>query len=104
MYLFSHQNSLTHYPSKRLKHHDIVKEKFVKQYSNNFSDTVNTIEYLLICLDCKYQTPYGYLWFAICDGREHVLTSEHKQVTITEIIWQNDKALEILRIEIKSVV
>jgi hypothetical protein len=26
----------------------------------------------------------GYLWFAICDGREHVLTSEHKQVTITD--------------------
>ena len=44
-----------------------------------------------MCLDCKYQTSYGYLWFAICDGREHVLTSEHKQVTITEIIWQNDK-------------
>src|SRR5205823_5984378 len=70
--------------------------------SNNSSDTVNTIEYLLICLDCKYKTPYGYLWFAICDGREHVLTSKHKQVTITEINWQNDKALEILRIEIKS--
>ena len=52
---------------------------------------------LLICLECKHQTPYGYLWFAICYGREHVLTSEHKQVTITEIIWQNDKA-EILRI------
>jgi hypothetical protein len=70
--------------------------------SINSSDTVNTIEYLSMCLDCKYQTPYGYLWFAICDGREHVLTSEHKQVTITEINWQNDKALEILRIEIKS--
>ncbi|MGA7043897.1 MAG: hypothetical protein WBY71_09535 [Nitrososphaeraceae archaeon] len=26
----------------------------------------------------------------------------YKQVTITEIIWQNGKALEILRIEIKS--
>jgi hypothetical protein len=70
--------------------------------SNNSSDKVNTIEYLLICLDCKCQTPYGYLWFAICDGREHVLTSEHKQVTITELNWQNDKALEIVRIEIKS--
>jgi hypothetical protein len=55
---------------------------------------------LLICLECKHQTPY--FWFAICEGREHVLTSEHKQVTITEINWQNDKALEILRIEIKS--
>ena len=31
-----------------------------------------------------------------------MLTSEHKQVTITEIIWQNDKALGIVRIEIKS--
>jgi hypothetical protein len=70
--------------------------------SNNSSDTVNTIEYLLICLDCKYQTPYGYLWFAVCDARDHVLTSEHHQVTITEIVWQNDKALEILKIEIKS--
>ncbi len=75
--------------------------EILQAYSNNSSDTVNTIEYLLICLDCKYQTPYGYLWFAICDAREHVLTREHKQVTITEI-WQNDKALEILRIEIKS--
>lgn len=27
---------------------------------------------------------------------------EYKQVTITEIFWQNGKALEILRIEIKS--
>jgi len=70
--------------------------------SNNSSNTVNTIEYLLICLDCKYQTPYGYLWFAVCDARDHVLTSEHHQVTITEIVWQNDKALEILKIEIKS--
>jgi len=70
--------------------------------SNNSSEPENTIEYLLICLDCKHQTPYRYLWFAICDGREHVLTREHKQVTITEIVWQNDKALEILKIEIKS--
>jgi hypothetical protein len=70
--------------------------------NNNSSHIVNTIEYLFICLDCKHQTPYGYLWFAICDGREHVLTSKHKQVAITEIIWQNDKALEILRIVIKS--
>ena len=65
-------------------------------------NTITTIEYLLSCIECKHQTPYCYLWFAICDGREHVLTSEHKQVTITEIIWQNDKALEILKIEIKS--
>jgi hypothetical protein len=57
---------------------------------------------LLICLECKHQTPYGYLWFAICDGREHVLTSGHKLVTISEIVWQNDsKAVEIIRIEIK---
>jgi hypothetical protein len=27
--------------------------------SNNPSDAVNIIEYLLICLDCKHQTPYG---------------------------------------------
>jgi hypothetical protein len=67
-------------------------------------NTITTIEYLLSCIECKHQTPYGYLWFAICDGREHVLTSEHKQVTITEIIWQNDKALEIIRIEIKLMV
>ena len=58
-------------------------------------NTITTIEYLLSCMECKSQTPYGYLWFAIYDGREHVLTSEHKQVTITEINWQNDKALEI---------
>jgi hypothetical protein len=42
------------------------------------SNIANTVECLLICLDCKNQTPYGYLWFAICDGREHVLTSKHK--------------------------
>jgi hypothetical protein len=75
--------------------------EILQAYSNNSSDTVNTIEYLLICLDCKYQTPYSYLWLAICDGREHVLTSKHKIVTITEIVWQNDKASEILRIQIK---
>src|SRR5919108_695200 len=50
--------------------------------NNNTSNIVHTIEYLLICLDCKHQTSYGYLWFAICDGREHVLTSGHKLVTI----------------------
>jgi hypothetical protein len=60
----------------------------VETYNNSASDIGNTIEYLSICLDCKYQTPYGYLWFAICDGREHVLTTKHKHVTITEIIWQ----------------
>ena len=35
---------------------------------------------------------------------EHVLTTKHKHVTITEIIWQNDKALERLRIEINSTI
>lgn len=45
-----------------------------------------------------------YLWFAISDGREHVLTTKHKHVTITEIMWQNDKALERLRIEINSTI
>ena len=45
-----------------------------------------------------------YLWSAIPDGREHVLTNKHKQVTITEIMWQNDKALERLRIEINSTI
>jgi hypothetical protein len=74
----------------------------IRKDNNSNSNVVSTIEYVLICLDCKYQTPYGYLWFAICDGREHVLTSKHKIVTITEIIWQNDKALEILQIQIKS--
>jgi hypothetical protein len=63
---------------------------------------ITTIEYLLSCIECEHQTPYAYLWFAVQDGREHVLTSEHKQVTITEINWQNEKALEILRIDIKS--
>lgn len=67
----------------------------------SFSNIIATIEYLLICLDCKHQTPYSYLWFAICDGREHVLTSGHKLVTISEIVWQNEQALEIIRIEIK---
>ena len=42
--------------------------------SNNSSNTVNTIEYLLICLDCKYQTPYAYLWFAICDGNRNKIS------------------------------
>ena len=74
----------------------------IRKGNNSNSNVVSIIEYILICLDCKYQTPYGYLWFAICDGREHVLTSKHKIVTITEIIWQNDKALEILQIQIKS--
>ena len=63
---------------------------------------ITTIEYLLSCIECEHQTPYGYLWFAVQDGREHVLTSGHKLVTIYEMVWQNDKALEILKIEIKS--
>jgi hypothetical protein len=79
-----------------------LKYEILPACSNNSSNTVNTIEYLLICLDCKYQTPYGYPSFAVCDARDHVLTSEHNQVTISEITWHNDKTLEILRIEIKS--
>jgi hypothetical protein len=67
----------------------------------NSSNTVTTLEYLLICVECKHQTGYGYLWFAIQDGREHVLFSGHKLVTISEIVWQDDEALEILRIDIK---
>ena len=72
--------------------HNITPEPITKDTKKiaGSSNIITTIEYLLICLDCKYQTPYGYLWFAVCDGREHVLTRDHKQVTITEIIWQND--------------
>ena len=35
--------------------------KILQARSNNPSESVNTIEYLLICLDCKYQTSYAYL-------------------------------------------
>jgi len=55
------------------------------------SNTFTTIEYLLICIECQYQTGYDYLWFAIQDGREHVLSSGHKSVTISEIVWQDNK-------------
>jgi hypothetical protein len=79
-----------------------ISAKMIRKDNNNLCNVIGTIEYVLICLDCKYQTPCGYLWFAICDRREHVLTSKHKIVTITEIIWQNDKASGILRIQIKS--
>jgi hypothetical protein len=65
------------------------------------SNTVTTLEYLLICKECQHQTGYGYLWFAIQDGREHVLSSGHKLVTISEIVWQDDEASEIIRINIK---
>jgi hypothetical protein len=78
-----------------------IPTRMVRNCINNLCNVISTIEYVLICLDCKYQTPYSYLWLAICDGREHVLTSKHKIVTITEIVWQNDKASEILRIQIK---
>jgi hypothetical protein len=62
--------------------------------------TFTTVEYLLGCIECKHQTGYGYLWFAIQDGREHVIDSGHKSVTISEIMWQEDKLLEIIRIDI----
>ena len=65
--------------------------------------TITTIEYLLSCIECKHQTPYGYLWFAIQDGREHVLTRGHKSVTISEIIWEENKALENIHMDIKLV-
>jgi hypothetical protein len=90
------------------EHYDIgtggLDHEVVEKYNNSTSDIINTIEFLLICLDCKHQTPYGYLWFAISDGREHVLTTKHKHVTITEIRWQNNKALKRLRIEINSTI
>jgi hypothetical protein len=54
-----------------------VDREVIETDNNSASDIVNTIEFLLICLDCKHQTPYGYLWFARCDGREHVLISSH---------------------------
>ena len=71
--------------------------------NKNMSATITTIEYLLSCIKCKHQTPYGYLWFAIQDAREHVLTSGHKLVTISEIMWEEDKALENIHIDIKLV-
>jgi hypothetical protein len=74
-----------------------------KTTTYNSSTTITTIEYLLSCIKCKYQTGYSYLWFSIQDGREHVLTSGHKLVTISEIIWEEDKALEIIQIDIKLV-
>jgi hypothetical protein len=65
--------------------------------------TITTIEYLLSCIECKHQTSYGYLWFAIQDGKDHVLTRGHKSVTISEIIWEEDKALENIHMDIKLV-
>jgi hypothetical protein len=44
---------------------------------------------------------HGYLWFAVHDRREHALSSRHKSVTISEIVWQKDKAFQIIRIDIK---
>lgn len=82
---------------------DITKIKNIDKISN-YSNIITTIEYLLICMECQHQTGYAYLWFAIQDGREHVLTSRHKLVTISEIVWEKDKALEIIRIDIKLLV
>ena len=65
--------------------------------------TITTIEYLLSCIECKHQTSYDYLWFAIQDGKDHVLTRGHKSVTISEIIWEEDKALENIQMDIKLV-
>ena len=64
---------------------------------------ITILEYLLSCRGCKTQTPYGYLWFAIQDGREHVLTSGHKFATISQIVWEENKALAIIKIDIKLV-
>jgi hypothetical protein len=63
-----------------------------------------TIVYLVTCLDCDEHNPigyYSYLSFATNNGREHALSSSHKLVTISEIICDNDKALESIRIDIK---
>jgi hypothetical protein len=71
---------------------------------NSYSTVISTIEYLLACMECDEHHHigyYGYLSFAVQDGREHVLTTRHKLVTISEIVWDNDKALEIIRIDIK---
>jgi hypothetical protein len=64
---------------------------------------ITILEYLLSCRGCCAQTPYGYLWFAIQDGREHVLTSGHKFATISQIVWEENKALAIIKIDIKLV-
>lgn len=55
-----------------------IPAKMIRKGNNSNSNVVSIIQYVLICLDCKYQTPYGYLWIAICEGREHVLTSNIK--------------------------
>jgi hypothetical protein len=51
----------------------------------------------------QYYQNLPYLWFAIQDGRDHILSSGNKLVTISEIIWEEDKALEIIQIDIKLV-
>jgi hypothetical protein len=87
----------TTYDSYTLR--DTINKDTNKEKSS--SNTFIAIEYLLMCIECQHQTGYGYLWFAIQDGREHVISSGHKSVTISEIVWQEDKALEIIRIDIK---
>jgi hypothetical protein len=65
-----------------------VKDIIIKDINKvrKSSNTVTTLEYLLVCIECQHQTGYGYLWFAIQDGREHVLSSGHKLVTISEVV------------------
>ena len=84
-------------------HVNKVRDNLGKTTENNMSATITTIEYILSCIECKHQTEYGYLWFAIQDAREHVLTSRHKLVAIPEIIWEEDKASEIIHMDIKLV-
>jgi hypothetical protein len=55
-----------------------IRDTVIKEFNKGkriSSEMFTTIEYLLICIECQHQTGYGYLWFAIQDGREHVLSS-----------------------------
>ena len=67
-------------------HETITKEVRIT-IGNDYNYT--TIEYILKYLESDDHHPtgyYGYLWFALQEARDHVLSNRHRLVTISEIV------------------
>ena len=62
------------------------------------------IEYLLVCTKCKEQTGYNYPLFALQNAWEHILITEHKVVTILEIVYDRGIIHENRRINIELMI
>ena len=74
------------------------------QTERNSSHKGCIIEYLLVCTKCKEQTGYSSPLFALQNAWEHILDTEHTEVTILEIVYDRGIIHENKRVQIELMI